>query len=33
MEAIKGGGDKSAMNNWAWAMIAFKPQLFTTAKE
>ena len=33
MEAIKGGGDKSAMQNWAWAMIAFKPQLFTTAKE
>lgn len=34
MEAIKGGGgDKSLMQNWAWAMIAFKPQLFTTAKE
>ena len=33
MEAVKGGGDKSAMQNWAWAMIAFKPQLFTTAKE
>ncbi len=33
MEAVKGGGDKSAMNNWAWAMIAFKPQLFTTAKD
>ncbi len=32
MEAIKGGGDKSATNNWAWAMIAFKPQLFTTKK-
>jgi len=33
MEAVKGGGDKSAFNNWAWAMISFKPQLFTTAKE
>ncbi len=32
MEAVK-GGDKSAFNNWAWAAIAFKPQLFTTAKE
>ncbi len=32
MEAVKGGGDKSALQNWAWAMIAFKPQLFTTAK-
>ncbi len=32
MEAIK-GGDKSAFNNWAWAMIAFKPKFFTTAKE
>ena len=33
MEAVKGGGDKSAFNNWAWAMIAFKPQFFTTAKD
>jgi hypothetical protein len=33
MEAVKGGGDKSAFNNWAWAMIAFKPQFFTSAKE
>lgn len=33
MEAVKGGGDKSALNNWAWAMISFKPQLFTTAKD
>ncbi len=33
LEAVKGGGDKSAFNNWAWAMIAFKPRLFTTAKE
>lgn len=33
MEAVKNGGDKSATQNWAWAMIAFKPQLFTTAKE
>lgn len=33
MEAIKGGGDKSLMQNWAWAMISFKPQLFTTAKD
>ncbi len=32
MEAIK-GGDRSTLNNWAWAMISFKPQLFTTAKE
>ena len=23
MEAIKGGGDKSTLNNWAWAMIAW----------
>jgi len=33
MEAVKSGGDKSTLNNWAWAMIAFKPQLFTTAKD
>jgi hypothetical protein len=33
MEAVKGGGDASAFNNWMWAMIAFKPQLFSTAKE
>ena len=33
MEAIKGGGDRSALNNWAWAMISFKPQLFTTKKD
>jgi hypothetical protein len=33
LEAIKGGGDKSLIQNWAWAMISFKPQLFTTAKE
>lgn len=33
MEAIKGGGDRNALQNWAWAMIAFKPQLFTTKKE
>ena len=33
MEAIKGGGDKSLIQNWAWAMIAFKPQLFTSAKD
>ncbi len=33
MEAVKGGGDKSTLNNWAWAMISFKPQLFSTAKE
>ena len=32
MEAIK-GGDHTTLNNWAWAMISFKPQLFTTAKE
>ncbi len=32
MEAVK-GGDKSALNNWVWAMVAFKPQLFSTAKE
>ncbi len=23
----------SSFNNWVWAMIAFKPQLFNTAKE
>ena len=33
MEAVKNGGDKSTLNNWAWAMIAFKPQLFTTANK
>ncbi|MCG8307806.1 MAG: alginate export family protein [Cytophagales bacterium] len=33
MEAVKDGGDRSALNNWAWAMIAFKPQLFSTAKD
>lgn len=33
MEAVKGGGDMSATQNWAWAMIAFKPQFFTTAIE
>ncbi len=33
MEAVKGGGDHTAFNNWAWAMIAFKPQLFTTRQE
>ena len=33
MEAVKGRGDASAFNNWMWAMISFKPQLFTTAKE
>ena len=33
MEAIKGGGDKSTTNNWAWAMVTFKPQLFTSAKD
>lgn len=33
MEAIKGGGDRTAFNNWIWAMIAFKPQLFTTKKD
>ena len=32
MEIIKNGGDHRALQNWAWAMIAFKPQLFTTAK-
>ncbi|NJN24568.1 MAG: alginate export family protein [Cyclobacteriaceae bacterium] len=33
MEVIKSGGDRTLMQNWAWAMIAFKPQLFTSAKE
>lgn len=33
LEAVKGGGDRTAFNNWAWAMIAFKPQLFTTRQE
>ena len=32
MEAIK-GGDRTEMQNWAWAMIAFKPQLFTSSTE
>jgi hypothetical protein len=33
MEAVKSGGNHSALNNWAWAMISFKPRLFTTNKE
>ncbi|MDZ7608894.1 MAG: hypothetical protein U5K79_25715 [Cyclobacteriaceae bacterium] len=33
LEAIKNAGNASSFNNWAWAMIAFKPQLFTTAKQ
>lgn len=31
MEALR-GGDKSALQNWAWTMITFKPTFFTTAK-
>jgi hypothetical protein len=33
LEEIKNVGNASSFNNWVWAMIAFKPQLFTTAKE
>ncbi len=29
MEALR-GGDKSAIQNWAWTMITFKPTLFTS---
>ena len=37
MEAIKNGGNmdgraSSQTNNWAFVMIQFKPQLFTTKK-
>jgi hypothetical protein len=33
MVAIKrGGGDTSAMHNWAWVMIQFKPTLFVSDK-
>ncbi len=28
MVEVKGGGDKSVVNNWAWAMIMFNPTLF-----
>ena len=33
MEAVKALNNASSFNNWAWAMISFKPQLFTTSKE
>jgi hypothetical protein len=33
LEVIKNVNNASSFNNWVWAMIAFKPQLFTTAKE
>ena len=32
MEALK-GGDRKAMNNWAWLMLTFKPQFFQTTKK
>lgn len=33
MVEIKGGnGDNSAVNNWAWSMLTFKPTLFNSAK-
>lgn len=28
MVAIKGTGDNTLMNNWAWLMLTFKPTLF-----
>jgi len=31
MEALR-GGDKGAIQNWAWTMITFTPTLFTTEK-
>jgi hypothetical protein len=32
MEAIKRGGNNRLLHNWAWAMIAFKPQLLHTGE-
>jgi len=29
---VKGGGDAGATNNWAWAMVTFKPNLFNWKK-
>lgn len=33
LEEIKGTVNASAMNNWAWLMVTFKPTLFETKKE
>ncbi|MDZ7607634.1 MAG: alginate export family protein [Cyclobacteriaceae bacterium] len=33
LQVIKNVNNASQFNNWVWAMIAFKPQLFTTAKQ
>jgi hypothetical protein len=30
MDALKNVQESSSINNWAWAMISFKPELFTT---
>jgi hypothetical protein len=30
MNAVKDVSNSSTLQNWAWAMIAFKPKLFTT---
>jgi hypothetical protein len=32
MNAVKDVSNSSTLQNWAWAMIAFKPKLFTTEK-
>ncbi|WP_347921824.1 alginate export family protein [Pontimicrobium sp. SW4] len=33
MEIIKVGGDSDENNSWAWVMITFKPQLFSTKQQ
>ncbi len=33
MQAIKGRGDHALGQHWAWAMLTFKPVLFTSKKE
>ena len=33
MEAIKGGGYANKLNNWAFIMVGFKPQVLNTAKD
>ncbi len=33
MDEVKNVSNSSAMQNWVWAMIAFKPKLFATDKE
>ncbi len=33
MVALRGGGVKDEISNWAWMMIVIKPKFFTTAKK